>query len=171
MRRRDFVAIAIGVAGALWPLTLRAQPVGRVYRIGVLARTCSRRCSIPFGPGCRISAMSRGQNVGLEVRNAAGQSERFPELAADLLSEKVEIIMAINTPAAKAAAKATTTVPIVMMRVADPVKSGLIASLSHSRGNVTRLYFMPDVLGAKSVELLRGTMPAILACRRALFGR
>ena len=69
------------------------------------------------------------------------------------------MIVAINTPAALAAKKATTTVPVVMMRVADPVKSGLVASLARPSGNVTGLSFMPDALGPKGVELLHEIIP------------
>ena len=67
---------------------------------------------------------------------------------------EVEVIVAVNTPAAQVAKRATQTIPIVMMRVADPVKSGLVASLARPGGNVTGLSFMPDALGPKGVELL-----------------
>ena len=76
----------------------------------------------------------------------------FPCLAEELLQLKVEVIVAVNTPAAQAAKKATKTIPVVMMRVADPVKSGLVASLARPGGNVTGLSFMPDTLGPKVVR-------------------
>jgi putative ABC transport system substrate-binding protein len=79
----------------------------------------------------------------------------------DLLRLKVEVIVAVNTPAAKAAQTATKTVPIVIMRVADPVKAGLVQSLAHPGANVTGLSFMPDVLGAKAIEALRQTVPTL----------
>jgi putative ABC transport system substrate-binding protein len=77
----------------------------------------------------------------------------------ELLRLNVEVIVAVNTPAVQVAKKATTTVPIVMMRVADPVKSGLVSSLAHPTENVTGLSFMPDALGPKGVELLHEMLP------------
>jgi putative ABC transport system substrate-binding protein len=77
----------------------------------------------------------------------------------ELLRLKVEVIVAVNTPAAQAAKKATKTIPIVIMRVADPVKSGLVLSLARPDGNITGLSFMPDALGPKGVELLREILP------------
>jgi len=78
------------------------------------------------------------------LRNAAGHNERLASLVEELLRVEVDVIVAINTPAAQAAKNATRTVPVVMMRVADPVKSGLVASLAHPGGNVTGLSFMPE---------------------------
>lgn len=80
---------------------------------------------------------------------------------ADLLHRKVAVIVAVNTPAAKAAQSATKTVPIVIIRVADPVKAGLVRSLGHPGANVTGVSFMPDVLGAKAVEALCQTIPTV----------
>jgi ABC-type uncharacterized transport system substrate-binding protein len=98
-----------------------------------------------------LSKLGYLENAGLsiEVRNADGQNERLKGLVQELLRVKVDVIVAVNTPAAQAAKKATETVPIVMMRVADPVKSGLVASLARPGGNVTGLSFMPDALGPK----------------------
>ena len=102
-----------------------------------------------------------GVNIKIEVRDASGQNDRLPILAQELLAIKVEVIVAVNTPAAQAAKKATQTVPVVMMRVADPVKSGLVVSLARPGGNVTGLSFMPDALGPKGVELLHQILPKI----------
>lgn len=102
-----------------------------------------------------------GVNIKIEVRDASGQNDRLPVLAQELLAAKVEVIVAVNTPAAQAVKKATQTVPVVMMRVADPVKSGLVVSLARPGGNVTGLSFMPDALGPKGVELLHQILPKI----------
>ena len=102
-----------------------------------------------------------GKTISVELRNAEGQSERLPSLAQELLQLGVEAIVAVNTPAVQAAKNATKTVPIVMLRVADPVKSGLVASLARPGGNVTGLSFMPDALGPKGVELLTEILPKI----------
>jgi putative ABC transport system substrate-binding protein len=88
-------------------------------------------------------------------------SERLPALASDLLRLKVDVILAVNTPAAKAVKEATKSVPIVIVRVADPVKSGLVESLARPGGNVTGLSFMPDELGGKGIEILREVLPKI----------
>jgi putative ABC transport system substrate-binding protein len=95
------------------------------------------------------------------LRDAEGQNDRLASLAQELLELKVEVIVAINTPAAQAVKKISKTVPVVMMRVADPVKSGLVNSLARPGGNVTGLSFMPDALGPKGVELLHQILPAI----------
>ena len=75
-----------------------------------------------------------GTDIKIDVRDASGHNDRLPILAQELLSSKVEVIVAVNTPAAKAAKKITQTVPVVIMRVADPVKSGLVASLARPGG-------------------------------------
>ena len=132
-----------------------------VRRIGVLAQDLQPGLLENFRAGLREFGYEEGKNISIEVRDAEGRSERLPELAADLLRRRVEVILAVNTPAAKAARTATVTVPIVIMRVADPIKAGLIAGLAHPGGNVTGLYFMPDVLTAKGLEMLRETVPSV----------
>ena len=102
------------------------------------------------------------------MRNAAGKNNRLAGLIDDLLSRRVEVILGVNTPAAQAAKKATSTVPIVIMRVADPVKSGLIASLARPGGNVTGMYFMLEEFGAKGLELLKKIAPTISRYRHSL---
>ena len=102
-----------------------------------------------------------GRNISIEVRNASGMSQRLPALTSDLLRLKVDVILAVNTPAAKAAKEATKSVPIVIVRVADPVKSGLVESLARPGGNVTGLSFMPDELGGKGIEIFREVLPKI----------
>jgi putative tryptophan/tyrosine transport system substrate-binding protein len=100
-----------------------------------------------------------GQNIALEYRFDEGKRERIPTLAAELVDFKVSVIVAIGTPAALAAKGATATIPIVMVNVADPVRSGLVASLPRPGGNVTGMTFMgPEIIG-KQVELLKEVMP------------
>jgi ABC-type uncharacterized transport system substrate-binding protein len=157
--RRTFLG-----AGALLlaaPRLAAAQSAGPLHRIGILAQDLQPGLLDTFRAGLADFGYVEGKNIAIELRNAAGHSDRLPELAAELLEHKVEVILAVNTPAAKAAKAATSTVPIIIMRVADPIKSKLIASLASPGGNVTGLYFMPDVLGAKGVELLRETLPQV----------
>ncbi len=139
----------------------RAQRVKSVRRIGVLAQDLQPGLLDTFRDELRKLGYVEGSGISIELRNAAGHNERLPTLVEELLRLEVDVIVAINTPAAQAAKKATRTVPVVMMRVADPVKSGLVASLAHPGGNVTGLSFMPDALGPKGVELLRETLPKI----------
>lgn len=143
------------------PLVVKAQQGGQVRRIGVLAQDLQPGLLDNFRDGLRDFGYVEGENISVEVRNAEGRNDRLPELAADLLRLKVDVILAVNTPAAKTAKEATTTVPIIIMRVADPIKAGLIASLARPGGNVTGLSFMPDVLAAKALEMLRDTLPTV----------
>jgi ABC-type uncharacterized transport system substrate-binding protein len=160
MRRREFI-ILLGGAAATWPLVATAQQARSVRLIGVLAQDIQPGLLETFRDELHKLGYVEGKTIGIEVRNAAGKSEQLPALANDLLQLKVNVIVAVNTPAAKAAKRATKSVPIVIMRVADPVKSGLVANLARPGGNVTGLSFMPDVLGAKGIELLREALPKI----------
>jgi putative ABC transport system substrate-binding protein len=143
------------------PRVSAAQRSGPAHRIGVIAQDLQPGLLETFRAGLHDFGYDEGKNISIEVRNAAGRNDRLAELVADLLRLKVDVILAVNTPAALAAKTATATVPIIIMRVADPVKSGLITSLARPGGNVTGLYFMPDILGAKGVEMLRETLPTI----------
>ncbi len=159
MNRREAIA-ALG-ASALSSLALGAEPAPPVRRIGVLAQDLQPGLLETFRDRLRQLGYSEGSNLVLETRNAAGHNDRLAALADELLRSKVEVIVAVNTPAAQAAKKATRAIPVVMMRVADPVKSGIVASLARPGGNVTGISFMPDVLGPKGVELLTEMIPGI----------
>lgn len=131
------------------------------HRVGVLAQDLQPGLMEAFGDELQKLGYVEGGNLRIELRNAEGQNELLAPLAQELVNLHVEVIVAINTPAAQAAKKVTQTVPIVMMRVADPVKSSLVNSLSRPDGNVTGLSFMPDALGPKGVELLHRILPQI----------
>jgi putative tryptophan/tyrosine transport system substrate-binding protein len=160
MDRRAFIVGS--VAGLAAPLAAEAQQAGTVYRIGILSP------EIP-PPGLvetvrdelRQLGHIEGKTLTIEARHAEGRNERLPALADELLALKVVAILAVNTSAALAAKRATTTVPIVIARVADPVKSGLVASLSRPGGNVTGVSFMPDVIAVKGLELLKEALPRL----------
>jgi len=142
------------------PLAAEAQPT-TTYRIGVLAQDLQPGLLEAFREELQRLGYTEGRNIAIEVRNAAGRSDRLPALVAELLRLNVGAIVAVNTPAAQAAKKATSTVPIVIMRVADPVAQGLVASLARPGGNVTGLSFMPDELGAKGIEVLHQILPGV----------
>ena len=138
-----------------------AQRPTAVARVGVIAQDIQPGLMETFRDELQRLGYAEGKGVSIDVRSAGGRSDRLPPLVADLLRLKVDVIVAVNTPAAKAAQNATRTVPIVIMRVADPVKAGLVRSLGHPGANVTGVSFMPDVLGAKAVEALCQTIPTV----------
>lgn len=157
MKRRQFIALLVSAAIAFPPVAYARQNQPRL--IGILSQDLQPGLLETFRGQLHKLGYVEGKNIRIELRDAAGRNENLPALAEELLKLKVEIIVAINTPAAQAAKKATNSVPVVMMRVADPVKSGLVASLARPGGNVTGLSFMPDALGPKGVELLHEIMP------------
>ena len=159
MRRREFI-ILLGGAAAGWSLEARAQQK-KTHRIGILSQDLQPGLLETFRDELRKRGYVEGADISIELRNAEGHNERLPALADELLKSNVDVIVAVNTPAAQAAKKATYTVPVVMMRVADPVRSGLVASLSRPGGNITGLSFMPEALGPKGVELLHEMLPKI----------
>jgi putative ABC transport system substrate-binding protein len=101
-----------------------------------------------------------GRNLKIEWRFAEGRNERLPQLANELVRLKVDVIFAINTQAAQAAKSASGTIPIVIARVADPVRSGLVASLARPGGNVTGLSAITEELSAKRLQLLKEILPS-----------
>jgi putative tryptophan/tyrosine transport system substrate-binding protein len=154
-------AFLIRVAILVMPLEVMAQQRNAVTRVGVLAQDMQPGLLETFRDELQRLGYVEGKGIVTDVRNAEGRSDRLPPLVGDLLRLKVDVIVAVNTPAAKAAQNATTTVPIVIMRVADPVKAGLVRSLAHPGANVTGVSFMPDVLGAKAIEALSQTIPTL----------
>jgi putative tryptophan/tyrosine transport system substrate-binding protein len=159
------IALLITLAFGLLmvPLATRAQPPTRVHRIGWLAGTTPTRPFVaPFLEGMRALGYVEGQHFVLEVRSTEGQYERFPALAAELVRLKVDVLLAVgNTSATLAAKDATTTIPIVMVGVGDPVGSGLVASLPQPGGHVTGLAAVtPDLVG-KQLELLKELLPTV----------
>jgi putative ABC transport system substrate-binding protein len=156
MERRRFMAVLTGALLAA-PLAAEAAPT----RIGLVAQDLQPSLLETFRGELKRRGYTEGQDITIEVRNAAGHSDRLPALVDELVRLKVAVIVAVNTPAAQAAKKATSTIPIVILRVADPVGQGLVGSLARPGGNVTGLAFMPDVLGAKGVEMLHEIVPSI----------
>jgi putative tryptophan/tyrosine transport system substrate-binding protein len=102
-----------------------------------------------------------GQNLHIDYRSADGQGERFPELVAELVRNRVDLIVTRGTPAARAAKAATETIPIVMAAIGEPLGVGVVASLAHPGGNVTGLSAFVTELSGKRIELLKETFPSV----------
>jgi ABC-type uncharacterized transport system substrate-binding protein len=146
--------------------TAAAQPPEKVPRVGYLnpgslSDRVSQRRLEAFRQGLRDLGYVEGQNIAIESRWAAGNYDRYPALAADLVRLKVDVIVAQGGAATQAAQQATRTIPIVMSLVLDPVRSGLVPSLARPGGNVTGTSFMgPDMVG-KQLQLLKEVVPKV----------
>src|SRR5262245_28495071 len=161
MRRRDFITLLSGAAA--WPLAARAQQVGKVYRLGQLSggtATSRVRLLAAFMRGMNDLGYVEGQNLVMEHRYAEGRFEVLPALAGELLAWHPDVLFVSTTPASLAAKAATSTVPIVMVSVADPLGVGLIASLSRPGGNVTGVTNIGAELAGKRMEILKEIVPA-----------
>src|SRR5436190_19319462 len=159
MRRREFVTL-LGAAAA-WPLSARAQQP-KVPTIGalVIGNISPEEFWREFRRGLRDLGYVEGQNIRFEFRSAEGQINRLPELAAELVRLKVDVIVTWFTPTAVAAAKATREIPIVMAETGDPIGTGLVKSLSQPGGNVTGMAAVTAELAGKSVQLIRDMLPS-----------
>jgi putative ABC transport system substrate-binding protein len=159
MRRRDFIKV-VGGAAAAWPLAARAQQrVAR--RIGFLLVGLSPESkeAKQFRLGLRDAGYSEGRDVVIEWRSAKGDYDR--ELVADLVGAKVDVIVQDSTIGTEVTKRATSTIPIVMALVHDPVGSGLVESLAHPGGNVTGLSMMTSELTSKRLQLLKEVNPQL----------
>jgi len=142
-------------------LPTEAQQAKTVPRIGVLNATNAPFQREALLQGLREFGYAEGKNIIIEYRSADGQIDRLPALAANLVRLKVDIIVAVNTPAAEAAKRATTTIPIVMAGGSDPVATGLVASFARPGGNITGLTIMNAETAGKRLELLKETRSSI----------
>jgi putative tryptophan/tyrosine transport system substrate-binding protein len=143
-------------------LAAEAQQPTHVHRIGVLAGTTPREQNVEaFLEGMRALGYVEGQNLVMEYRGAEGQYERFPDLAAELVRLKVDVIVTGSTPGALAAKEATQTIPIVMAAIGDAVGSGLVASLARPGSNITGLSVLDPELVGKQLEFLNDVLPTV----------
>jgi ABC-type uncharacterized transport system substrate-binding protein len=165
VRRREFIGFICGAAAA-WPLSARAQQSKTVAQIGYLTTGSlvtpeGRVLFDAFRGGLRDRGYMEGQNIIIEARGADGQIERFPALASELVGLKLDVIVVSNSLAAHAVQQATTTIPIVVTAMADPVAERLVASLAQPGGNTTGLTFLGPELVPKRLALLKEALPTI----------
>ena len=160
MDRRAFLGVAAAGGLITTPALARAQQAGKVYRIGFLSLQSGLTSTTEaFHQGLRELGYVEGRNLIIEYRWATHKEERLPELAAELVRLKVEVIVTHATPPIEAAKRATSTIPIVMATAADPVGSGLVASLARPGGNVTGLTALSTDLAGKRLQLARELVP------------
>jgi putative tryptophan/tyrosine transport system substrate-binding protein len=159
VNRRAFVAGLGAVLAA--PLAADAQQAGKVYRIGILSPTSQGLGVEAFRDGLRALGYVEGHNIVVEHRSAEGRFERLPELAAELVRLRVDVIVAVVTQASLAAKNATKTIPVVMLAVGDPVGAGLVTNLAQPGGSVTGTSVQAVEVEGKSVELLRNVIPKL----------
>jgi len=164
MRRREFIAVVGGAA--TWPSAAGTQQPQKVARVGFLttgslSATESLAVFEALRRGLRELGHVEGQNIIIDVRGANGKIEQFPALAKELVALKVDVIVASNTLAGRALQQATTTIPIVVAIMGDPIRDGLVASLARPGGNATGLTFIGPELLPKRVALLKETLPNV----------
>jgi len=162
-RRRELLT-ALGAGALAWADALRAQAPPTVRRIGLLSGFSPSTWAHSykaFGLGLRDLGWVEGKNISIEYRYAEGRHDRLPDLAADLVRLKVDVIVTTATSDALAAQKATKVIPIVMVAAGNPVAHGLVESLARPGGNVTGLSQMLQELSGKRLELLKEIVPRL----------
>ena len=154
------VAVVLGVLCMPFASAAQDATLGKTARMGRLS-PLSAEADMPgleaFRKGLRDLGWVEGRDFAIEARFAEGKPERLPELAAQLVRNRVDIILAGSTPGALAAKKATSTIPIVMVTTGDPIEGGLVASLARPGGNITGVTALGDVLGREAAPVAQGS--------------
>ncbi len=159
MKRREFIAV-LGGAAANWPLSARAQQSQSPRRIGLMA-------NLPLPPIQKFRERLQklgyveGKNLIIEYRYGEGRDDRFPSFAAELVAMPVEVIVVWGNPAALAAKRATTTIPILIGAAGDVVNTGLISNIAHPESNLTGFVALNVELEEKRLELLKEVLPRL----------
>jgi putative ABC transport system substrate-binding protein len=159
MKRRGFIRL-LG-AGAIWPVAARAQQP-ELRRVGalILGNADAEAFQKELRDGLSKAGYLEGRNVQFDIRSAQGRMESLPGLAAELVAARVDVIVALYTPSARAAQKATGDIPIVAI-VANPVETGIIASLARPDGNITGVSLMAAEAHGKCVEVFADMLPSV----------
>jgi len=159
LKRREFITLIGGAAA--WPLAARAQQAPRAARLGYLAPASNPDLQQALLGGLRDLGYVEGHNLAIEYRLMLGQSKTYDELAAELARLAPDAIVVVGTPPALAAKRQTTTIPIIMAPAADPLRSGLVASLSRPGGNVTGVSLYGSEIARKRMEVFKEAVVGI----------
>jgi putative ABC transport system substrate-binding protein len=162
--KNGIITLALGVLLFTLSVSANAQQAGKTFRIGYLDSGTAAGSAVlvdAFRQELSKLGWIEGKNITIEYRFAEQEGERLPELAADLVRLKVDLIVTAGNPSASVAKKATTAIPIVMTTAADPVGSGLVASLARPGGNVTGLSGLASELITKRLEILKDAVPKL----------
>ena len=163
-RRAVGVIVTLTLGLLVAPLATEAQQAKEIRRIGYLtsvASSADSTRSAAFRQGLHELGYVEGQNITIAYRYAVGELDRLPSLAEELVGLPVEVLVVSSTPAVLAAKHATTTIPIIMTNVGDPVGEGLVVSLARPGGNITGLTALARDLSGKRLELLKETIPGL----------
>jgi len=147
------LAVILAVSLVLAPLTAEAQQAVKIPRIGYLSPTSAPAFENAFRQRLRELGYVEGRNIAIEYRWAEGKYERLPELAAELVRLRVDVILAVSNAAVHAAKSVTRTIPIVFTLVTDPVASGYVASLAQPGGNITGLTTISAEITGRQLQL------------------
>ncbi|HKF09488.1 MAG TPA: ABC transporter substrate-binding protein [Xanthobacteraceae bacterium] len=156
MKRREFITLLGGAAA--WPLAARAQQPGKIPRIGIIDDAPRWNA---FRHGLRDLGYLEGQNIAFEYAYGNEVPEQLAEAAGALVRRPVDVIATFGTPASLAAKQATTTIPIVMISIGDPVRAGLVPSLARPGGNITGNSVLGPDVGAKRLQILKEVIPTV----------
>src|SRR5262245_5160328 len=161
--RREFITLFGGTA-ASWPMAAAAQRAGKVWRIGMLdsaTRELNSTNVDVFLGSLRELGYVEGQNLVVDYRSAGGRDERLPDLVTELIRLNPDVIVLRGTPEVLAVRNVTSTIPVVMTAVVDPVGLGVAVSLSHPGGNVTGMSSISSAMVTKRVRLLKELVPGM----------
>jgi ABC-type uncharacterized transport system substrate-binding protein len=164
LRKVGWLSVSVAAAVLSFAVITEAQQPGKIFRIGLLEPSTASAMTVlvdAFRQELSKVGWIEGKNIMIEFRFAEQRNERLPELAADLVRLKVDLIVTSSTTSALAVKKATTTIPIVMTSSVDPVASGLVASLARPGGNVTGLSGLAVELNTKRLEILKDAVPKL----------
>jgi putative ABC transport system substrate-binding protein len=160
--KKKITVLTLWVMLIVFCSSVQAQETKKIPRIGFLTLIANPDpLELIFLQSLRDLGYDEGRNITIEYRRAAGKVQSLPQLAEELVRLKVDLIVVRATPVVQAAKNATTTIPIVMMGVGDPVRSGFVASLAHPGGNITGMSNMMPELAGKRLDLLREIRPKI----------
>src|SRR5258707_718357 len=167
MKPRELITLLGGAAAPaiLWPLAARAQPTGKVARIGFLGSATavgSAKSVEALRTGLRDLGYVEGKNIVIQFQWAEGRYERLPAMLAELVRRNVDVLVVHGTPGTRAAKQATTTIPIVVAIVGDALASGIVTSLARPEANLTGSTYFLTELNVKRLEILKGARPAAL---------